>query len=75
MCTYGNVDIAKWPICMQNTHALFENTICLKVRTVAGCLLVTCSALTTRPSAFNEIIFYENMFTLALLKLGHKHTG
>jgi hypothetical protein len=67
---------------MQNTHCLlgilptlFEKTIYLKVRTKAKCLLVNLSARITQPSAFNETIFYENLLTVALLKLGHKHTG
>ena len=67
---------------MQNTHCLrgivptlFEKTIYLTVRTIARCLPVTRSALITQPSAFNETIFYENMLTFALLKLGHQHTG
>jgi len=67
---------------MQNTHCLldivpilFEKTIYLTVRTIARGMLVTRSALITRPSAFNETIFHENMLTVALLKLGHKHSG
>jgi len=66
---------------MQNTHCLlgivptlFEKTIYLTARTKARCLLVSRSALITQPSAFNETIFYENKLTVALLKLGHKHT-
>jgi hypothetical protein len=65
---------------MQNTRCLLgivptllEKTIYLTVRTIARCLLVTRSALITHPSAHNETIFYENMLTVALLKLGHKH--
>jgi hypothetical protein len=66
---------------MQNTHCLlsivptlFEKTIYLTDRTIARCLLVTRSALIAQHSAFNETIFYENKLTVALLKLGHKHT-